>query len=292
LWVSHCDTRNQYPTQKPIVHHRPTGQTLSPSTQSNTTLQILRWFGGEENTIRQMKKAILLLFFLPCIAFGQTTAIPDIQFEWNLINMGYDTGTPDGSVPTANIDTVTYLSVWNKNISDLTGIEDFTALITLGCNNNQITSLDVSNNTALEDLDCRHNLLTTLVVNNPQLELLYCDDNLLASLDVSQCLDLEQLRASNNKLTSLDLSQNINFDDELYLSHNELTSLNIKNGMNYLISNNQFTTVNNPDLYCIEVDDPTYSNVNWSIVGTNIDAQHYFALSCATSVDDVENTNK
>ena len=240
-----------------------------------------------------MKKLLLILLCLPILTLAQQqTSVPDANFEQALINLGYDAVPINGLVPTANINTIDTLYVNGQNIANLSGIEDFTALITLGCNNNQITSLDVSNNTALEDLDCRHNLLTTLVVNNPQLELLYCDDNLLASLDVSQCLDLEQLRASNNKLTSLDLSQNINFDDELYLSHNELTSLNIKNGMNYLISNNQFTTVNNPDLYCIEVDDPTYSNVNWSIVGTNIDAQHYFALSCATSVDEFENTNK
>ena len=53
-----------------------------------------------------MKKAILILTLLPCIAFGQTTAIPDANFEQRLIDLGYDTGTPDGSVPTANINTV------------------------------------------------------------------------------------------------------------------------------------------------------------------------------------------
>jgi hypothetical protein len=40
-----------------------------------------------------MKKLILLLFLLPTIAFGQTTAIPDANFEQALIDMGYDTGT-------------------------------------------------------------------------------------------------------------------------------------------------------------------------------------------------------
>jgi len=76
------------------------------------------------------------------IGFGQTL-IPDANFEQALINLGYDTGTPDGSVPTANINTVTDLDVSSQNISDLTGIEDFTALTSLNCNYNNLTSEDV-----------------------------------------------------------------------------------------------------------------------------------------------------
>ena len=35
--------------------------------------------------------------------FAQNTLIPDPNFEQKLISLGYDSGTPDGSVPTANI---------------------------------------------------------------------------------------------------------------------------------------------------------------------------------------------
>ena len=62
-----------------------------------------------------MKKLILLLFLLPTIAFGQTTAIPDTAFEQALIDLGYD-NVLDGSVLTANISGVTELVVQNKNI--------------------------------------------------------------------------------------------------------------------------------------------------------------------------------
>ena len=71
-----------------------------------------------------MKQLLLLLFLLPTIVFGQTTAIPDANFEQALIDLGYDTGTPDGSVLTANISGITSLSVYSKGISDLTGIEE------------------------------------------------------------------------------------------------------------------------------------------------------------------------
>ena len=214
-----------------------------------------------------MKKILLILLCLPMIGFGQTL-IPDATFEQALINLGYDTGTPNGSVPTANINTVDTLSINNLNITNLIGIEDFTALLYLSCSSNQLTSLDLSQNTALIYLMCSNNLIT--------------------NLDVSQCFALEQLRCDVNKLTVLDLSPNINLKDELYLTNNELTSLNLKNGSNHWIVNNQFAVFGNPNLTCIQVDNVAYSDATW----LNIDPQHYFALSCVSSVDEFENTEK
>ena len=49
------------------------------------------------------------------------------------------------SVLTSNVDSVITLNITNQNISDLTGIEDFTQLRILNVNFNQITSIDVSN---------------------------------------------------------------------------------------------------------------------------------------------------
>jgi Leucine-rich repeat (LRR) protein len=91
-----------------------------------------------------MKKLLLILLCLPMIGFGQFTMIPDANFEQILINLGYDSGAINGSVYTAIINTVTSLDVSGSNISDLTGIEDFTALTDLSCQDNQLTSLDVS----------------------------------------------------------------------------------------------------------------------------------------------------
>ena len=109
-----------------------------------------------------MKKLLLILLCVPLIGFGQLTMIPDANFEQELINLGYDTGTPNGSVPTANIDTVTGLELGNLNISDLTGIEDFTDLIYLVCEENNLITLDLSNNPNLESLHCSFNKLSCL----------------------------------------------------------------------------------------------------------------------------------
>ena len=123
------------------------------------------------------------------MTLAQQTYVPDDDFEQHLINEGYD-NVLDDFVQTSAIDTVSalYLGFFISNISDLTGIKDFTLLKTLSispslnlttldvsqnllletltCSNNQLTSLDVSNNTALTDLGCNNNQLTSLDVRN------------------------------------------------------------------------------------------------------------------------------
>ena len=64
------------------------------------------------------------------------------------------------------------------NITDMSEIKYFTSLTHLECYDNQLTSLDVSNNAALTHLFCYSNHLTNLdVSNNTALVLLECSDN-------------------------------------------------------------------------------------------------------------------
>ena len=79
---------------------------------------------------------------------------------------------------------VTNLSVISCGISDITGLKYFSALESLYCYYNQLTTLDVSNNTALEYLYCGSNLLTTLDISNcSSLWILDCSHNYLPSPD-------------------------------------------------------------------------------------------------------------
>ena len=210
-----------------------------------------------------MKKIIFtLLLGFTLSGFSQNTLIPDPNFEQALIDFGYDTAPINGSVPTANISAVTHLDVNNKNITSLTGIEDFIALTKLWCFENQLTSLDVSSNTALTDLYCRNNQLTSLdVSNNTALEFLYSSNNQLTSLDVRATNGLEILHCFNNQLTSLD----------------------VRNGNNTAIFSVNAT--NNPNLTCIYVDDADWSTANW----TDIDPASTFVnneAECALSIGD------
>ena len=145
------------------------------------------------------------------LALAQNTYVFDNNFEQALINLGYDT-VLDDSVPTANINNVTFLNVSNQNISDLTGIEDFTAITYLNCSGNQLTSLNVSQNNALTVLFCYNNQLTSLdISNNTALTDLRCYNNQLTSLDLSQNTTLYVLHCEGNQLTSLDVSNNTRF---------------------------------------------------------------------------------
>ncbi len=82
------------------------------------------------------KLLFISMFWISMMCFSQNTYVPDDNFEQALINRGYDSLPLDDYVPTASIDTVTVLNIPYQNVYDLTGIEDFTALITLKCDNN------------------------------------------------------------------------------------------------------------------------------------------------------------
>lgn len=266
-----------------------------------------------------MKKHVVITLLLVCIlrsSYSQLTYVPDNNFEQALISLGFD-DVLDDNVLTANINTATYLNLYNYAISDLTGISGFSALTSLSCSNNQLTTLDVSQNTALTfltcnsnqltsinlsgngallNLNCSNNALTTLNLSqNTALTSINCSNNLLSTLDLSLNTALETLTCFNNQLTSLNVSQNLELTS-LTCSNNLLTTLNVsQNGSltsllcngNHLTSlnlnngNNQsMTTVNftiNPQLYCIIVDDSTWATNNWSSI---IDPQNYFSTTC------------
>ena len=103
-----------------------------------------------------------------------------------------------------------------------------TALTSLSCYSNQLTSLDVSGNTALTYLNCYRNYLTSLDVSgNTALTYLDCENNQLTSLDVSGNTALTSLSCNSNQLTSLDVSGNTALTT-LYCGGNYLTSLDIR----------------------------------------------------------------
>ena len=266
-----------------------------------------------------MKKLILLLTLIPCIAFGQKTYVPGFKFEQYLEANGMGDGIADNdSVLTANISGVTSLDIVNRSIIDLTGIEDFAALETLECGYNNLgtldasinpgltyldckncnlTSLNVSNNSALSVLICTNNQLTSLdVSSNTDLTILLCDINQIPSLDVSNNVALVDLWCGGNPLNSLDVSNNAalerldcnwsgltNLDVSnntalTYLGchYNNLNCLNVKNGNN---TNMNINAISNSNLFCIEVDDATWSAANW----TSIDAGVSFSTNCNNS---------
>ncbi len=141
----------------------------------------------------------------------------------------YNDINQNGLLSATEISSVETIYVSNKSISDLKGIEYFTALRFLNCFDNNLTSLDVSNNTALTDLHCSDNQLTSLDVSkNTALTYLDCDENQLTSLDVSKNTALTVLCCYENQLTSLDVSKNTALED-LYC-YNNTYNISLQNG--------------------------------------------------------------
>jgi len=224
-----------------------------------------------------MKTTLLLLLVIlfSNLSIAQTTAIPDPNFEQALINKGLDSGPIDGVVVTANIDTVTELIIMFQNISDVTGIEDFTALSTLDCQWNQLNTLDLSQNNALTYLNCVGNQLTSLsFTQNTALNFLWCSSNQLINLDVTQNSALEILYCGSNQINNLNLSHNTLLSS-FSCWNNDLNCLNLKNGNNTIL--NDFSAGSNPNLTCIEVDNVAWSTTNW----TNIDSQTFYSTNCS-----------
>jgi Leucine-rich repeat (LRR) protein len=219
-----------------------------------------------------MKTKLLLysLLFFYSLSYAQNTAIPNTNFEKALIDLGYDT-VLDGFVTTANISGVTSLNVSSKNISDLTGIEDFTALEILLCLNNQLTTLDISSNTNLKELKCYSNNLTSMdVSNNTALTLLHCYYNNLTSLDVSNNILLEDLACGYSQISSLNLTNNTQLKSLITSQNPALTNLNVSNNTllelircenNGLTSLNVDSNIALKTLYCSQ---NTISSLNLS----------------------------
>ena len=207
-----------------------------------------------------MKKRLLSILLMCCMvltllptavfAEGETdvsineTNFPDANFR--TVVKEYDTDK-DENLSRVEIEAVKEIKCYHKDIRSLTGIEYFTALQTLKCYSNQLTSLDISGNTALKSLDCAKNQLAALDVSqNTALESLDCADNQLTTLDVSRNTALESLDCAKNQLTTLDVSQNTALES-LNCADNQVTSLDISQNtaLEYLIcASNKLTALN------------------------------------------------
>jgi Secretion system C-terminal sorting domain/SprB repeat len=189
-----------------------------------------------------MKKLFFCLLVLMSLTTNaqQYTAIPDVNFETKLIELGIDSGAIDGRVLTSSVSGLLSLYISGSidapgNIADLTGIQDFTALTNLNCSWNKLTSLDVSKNVNLYALYCDKNELTTLNVSGSiYLNYLTCNNNELTTLDTSKNTILTRLNCGLNKMTTLDVSRNFALTS-LSCGFNKLTTLDVSKNINLAI---------------------------------------------------------
>lgn len=232
-----------------------------------------------------MKKFYFILLFFVCL-FGKAQIInfPDPELKLKLLSASSTNSTAkDLSGNWVEIDTnnnneievsealqISYLNfsgqiliggtLYNPNITDLTGLEYFTNLKFLYCKDKPIAVIDATPFIHLEELHCGDpndtpslviSELTTLNVTGlTNLKKLRCyKASLLTSVDVSTLTNLTELVFSNTnitlldvsnlsnllilgctscQLTSLDLTNNINLQ-RLHCLENQITSLDVSN---------------------------------------------------------------
>ena len=226
-----------------------------PDTQSEAALAQMS--GEGENGIAVQSAGVAI----------DDTNFPDADFRTFVKN--FDTNKDD-SLSDTEIAAVKVINYPHIGITNLKGIEYFTALKILNCESNRLTTLDVSKNTALTDLNCSGNQLTTLDVSkNTALTDLYCSGNQLTVLDVSKNTALKTLWCDENQLTVLDVSKNTALKI-LLCDANQLTALDVsKNTALTRLDcyNNQLTSL---DVSNTDMDDLNcYDNIYQIVVGND-----------------------
>lgn len=171
---------------------------------------------------------MLFGLLISTISQAQWTAIPDSNFEQALIDLGID-NVLDGQVLTASVDTVTVLDVRDKSIDDINGVEDFTSLIYLLVDNNELDQINLFSNVELKWLTISGNNLSQLnLENNNNLELLTISGNNFSNIDLSNLFYLQSFSCYDNQIDNLDISNN-SFLTRLYCDRNNINNIDLSN---------------------------------------------------------------
>ena len=181
---------------------------------------------------------IALLSMLFVCVFCLSAAYGETEIEINSQNFPDDIfreyvkkfdSSKDGKLSQKETEKVTEISLIDKKVTTLKGVELFPNLVKLTCTKGNLKAIDVSKNTKLAELTCSNNQITSIDLrDNTLLTKLYCNGNKLTTLDVSANTELTALYCYMNELTSINFG-NIAKITELWCFDNELTTLNISN---------------------------------------------------------------
>lgn len=161
-----------------------------------------------------MKKSLLLFSFLIsaawCSIHAQNVNIPDANFKAYLVGDSAINTNSDSEISVAEAQAFSgELLINGLSISDLTGIEAFVNITRLDCYNNNLTSLDVSNNLALTRLHCAANQIETLDISaNTLITDIQCHNNgVLYQLNIANGnnSNFSYMKAYDNSLSCIQI---------------------------------------------------------------------------------------
>ena len=116
-------------------------------------------------------------------------AFPDRAFR-DYVSSNIDSNG-DGDLTDQERNAVDTIVVHAKEIGSLEGIEYFPNLESLVCTDNNIKTIDLSQNTRLKRLSCDGNKIKELdLTHNVDMEMLDCNDKSLKKIDITGCTKL------------------------------------------------------------------------------------------------------
>jgi Leucine-rich repeat (LRR) protein len=242
-----------------------------------------------------MKKLLPLLLLFAGMANAQVINIPDANFKARLLaadtsntiatdlldNATKIDANNDGNISVSEAIAIKSLNIAGSEIADMTGISEFTGLQAVYCQNNHLTSLDISNLSSMIVLICSNNQMVSLDVNGlSNLQTLQCDNNELTSINLSGLTGLVGLACNFNQLTSLDMS-GLNFLENVNCSNNQLTSISVDTVLHLIsldCSSNLLTTFSASNLQFFNT--LTCTNNNLAFLNLTGLLPNFRALDC------------
>jgi Leucine-rich repeat (LRR) protein len=215
-------------------------------------------------------KCTLLFFLVFAWSNAQNVNIPDPYFKNILINGNVNTNGDD-EIQLSEAQAAVDLHISNQNITDLTGLEEFTGLATLSISYVQTSNIDVSFATSLESLSIYSTPINSIDLSNNTLLLdLSLNYNNLSSLDVSSNILLEEISCTNNALSTVNLL-GLSSLERLHLRDNQLSSLDVLqlSNLEFLdVRNNLLTNIdlaNNTNLHQVFILNNMLGNINLGV---------------------------
>ena len=171
------------------------------------------------------------IFAASAVAINATN-FPDANFR-SYVSKQFDKNS-DKKLSADEIKKATYISVYNKSISNLKGIEFFTEATSISAGTNSLTSVNLSKNTKLQSLDLEGNKLKSIDLSkNVNLKNLYLYKNQITSIDLSKNTKLEYIELSSNKLSKINVTKNTALK-QLFVEKNLLSSIDVSKNTNLI----------------------------------------------------------
>lgn len=172
----------------------------------------------------------MLLLMSGLVSMAQNVNIPDANFKAALVaDVTLVNTNGDNEIQLSEARAAIGIVAANASITDLTGIEEFTALSQVFLQGNSISSIDLSNSPSLEIVWVNDNPLTNLVLpNTSTLEELHCYNTQLTTLNLpSAGTNLEKLRCENTPIATINFPSSISNLRHLQCHHTQLTNLDL-----------------------------------------------------------------